>query len=415
MKFNHAVALIIGYWMFVVPAAVWGQALPDSIAESIATRVHDREFPSVFSAWNTAEGLYKGADGAPQPLSTMEQPLATIARHDLFFNVWQRLGLKLANDQKYAILTPEFTPESIATALHRRAQLLAANPHLLILVAVNYFSAGRTYLPPESPWWLHNDRNAQFERNNTEYKSSMLDFTNPEFQDKMAQLCNALIRTGVYDGIMLDWWRDDDQWSAARLVLIRKIRAAIGEKAIIIGNVNGHLATRSAPYLNGMYMEGFNSNFFTDWRTAAENLVWGESHLRQPAITALEGWWSTTGRNDVSLMRMVTTLSLVFSNGYCLFSDPNPLPTPDHLHDWYPFWDKSLGKPAGPQAKVNRPDLNGAYTRRFEKGEVVFNPPGNRPVVVRFPEQRRSAASQAVGNTYTVQPGDGDMFVLLAQ
>jgi hypothetical protein len=123
---------------------------------------------------------------------------AIIARHDLFFNVWQRLGLRLANDQKYAILTPEFTPESIATALRRRADLLAANPHMLILAA------------------------------------------------------------------------------------------------------------------------------------------------------------------------------LVFSNGYALFSDPNSLPTPDHLHDWYPFWDKSLGKPAGPHANLNRPNLNGAYTRQWSYWQDVF-------------------------------------------
>ena len=399
--------------MLAIPAAVRGQILPDSVAESIVPRVTGREFPSVFAAWNTAEGLHKDPDGTPLPLSTMEQPLATIARHDLFFSVWQRLGLRLANGEKYAILTPEFTPESIAAAVRRRAELLAANPHILILVAVNYFSANRNYLPPESPWWMHNDRSAQFEKNNTEYNSTMLDFTNPAFQDKVAGLCSALVRTGVYDGVMLDWWHDDDQWSQARAILIRKIRTAIGEKAIIIGNVNGHRPANSAPYLNGMYMEGFNSNFFPDWRTAAENLVWAESHLRQPAITAMEGWWTTTGRNDLRLMRMVTTLSLVFSNGYALFSDPNPLPTPDHLHDWYPFWDRSLGKPTGPHASINRPDLNGAYTRRFEKGEVVFNPPGNKPVVVRFSEQRRSAATQTVGNTFTVEPGDGDMFLLL--
>lgn len=65
---------------------------------------------------------------------------------------------------------------------------------------------------------------------------------------------------------------------------------------------------------------------------------------------------STTGRNDFALMRMVTTLSLVFSNGYTLFSDPNSLPTPDHAHDWYPFWDKSLGKPAAPLADLKNPE-----------------------------------------------------------
>ena len=46
----------------------------------------------------------------------------------------------------------------------------------------------------------------------------------------------------------------------------------------------------------------------------------------------------------MTLMRATTTLSLTLSDGYCLFADPDPLPTADHLHDWYPYWNKSLGK-----------------------------------------------------------------------
>jgi hypothetical protein len=44
------------------------------------------------------------------------------------------------------------------------------------------------------------------------------------------------------------------------------------------------------------------------------------------------------------------------------------------LHDWYPFWDKSLGRPVGAPGTLDRPDLPGAYMRQFEKGEAVFNP-----------------------------------------
>lgn len=64
-------------------------------------------------------------------------------------------------------------------------------------------------------------------------------------------------------------------------------------------------------------------------------MIWGDRHLRKPAFTALEGWWQT-GRTEYASMRATTTLALVFSNGYVLFSDPNSLPTPDHLHDLVP-------------------------------------------------------------------------------
>ena len=43
-------------------------------------------------------------------------------------------------------------------------------------------------------------------------------------------------------------------------------------------------------------------------------------------------------------MRVATTLALTHSDGYVLYADPNPLKTPDHLHDWYPFWDAQAGQ-----------------------------------------------------------------------
>ncbi len=377
--------------------------------DSIPTRIANREFPSIFAPWNVAERL-REPDGRTIPLSTTESPAAIRARHDLFFSGYEGIGLKLASGRQYVVLTPEFTPESVQVALANRARLLAANPNMLILTELRYYSAPRTWLPPDSPWWRQDARNAQSESNNMEYKLSRLDFSNPQLQDKVAGMCGALLKTGVYDGCMLDWWHDDDDMGTDRLTLIRKIRAVIGEKPILLGNVNGRLPARTASYLNGMYMEGFGTSLFSDWRTAAANMLWAESHLRTPAFTALEGWWRT-GRDQYPLMREVTTLSLVFSNGYVLFSDPNELPTPDHLHDWYPFWDKSLGRPVGPLAALDRPDLSGAYTRQYEKGEAVFNPPSNQPVQVNFPEPRRSAATNATGRSFTVAPGDGDLFL----
>ena len=408
-------------------AAVSGAppAVVDGGLDSIPSRIAGHGFPSVFAPWNLVENPAPNAGTSATPLSPRGLDIANVALHDLFFAEWQKLGLKLANDQKYPVLTPEFTPASIQAALRDRAALLAANPNILILVSVHYNAATPNFLPPDSPYWRHDDVKSRFNANNREYGSYRLNFLNPDFQNKVAALCAALVKTGVYDGCMFDGWHDDED-SAGRVALIRKTREAIGEKALIIGNVNQRLPTRSAPYLNGMYMEGFGGpNFFPDWHTAAANLLWGESHLRKPSLTALEGWYlcpsqechgdaaqiQRRGRADYPRMRMVTTLSLVFSNGYTVFSDPNPLPTPDHLHDWYPFWDKSLGRPARPIANLDHPDLSGAYTRAFEKGEVVFNPPSNHPVTVHFDQPHRSAATGTTGQSFTVASGDGDLFL----
>ena len=405
---------VLALW---VPALVAGyaqsaSATADGGLDTAQARIAGRDFPSIFQPWNGAENLRELPDGKATPLAGLESPAATKARHDLYFSTWNSLGLRLRPGLQYVVLTPEFTPESIETARANRAQLLAANPHMLILTELHYFSASKSYLPPDSPWWKHDALSDRFEKNNTEYHSSRLDFSNAAFQDKVAALCGALVGTGVFDGCMMDWWHDGDEMGADRVTLIRKIRAAAGERAILLGNVNNQLPTRTASYLNGMYMEGLGSKFFPDWHTAAVNMAWGESHLRKPAFTALEAWWQT-GRADYAAMRAATALSLVFSNGYVLFSDPNSLPTPDHLHDWYPFWDKLLGKPMGAAANPDRPNLSGAFTREYERGEAVFNPPLNHAVTVSFRELRRSAATNATGRSFTVAPGDGDLFLMV--
>ncbi len=375
---------------------------------SVTARIEGRSFPSVFAPWQFGPSRPASLKaGGTSPENDPRLPL--IARHDLYWNNWNALGLKLASGQTYPLLSPEFTRESIEAARRRRAVLLAANPNLIILTDIDYRAARPDFLPPDSPYWL---RDTKFEQqgNGRRYGRRRLNIADPELQDLVAAFCAALIKTGVYDGCMLDIWHEETPQTARESVsLIRKIRAAVGEQAILIGNVNGRLPVYTAPYLNGMYMEGFGAPYFADWRTAASNLRWGEVHLHKPAITALEGWWQTTGRDDLPLMRRVTTMSLVFSDGYVLFGDPNG--PPDHLHDWYPFWGKSLGKPTGPVADLNRPDLDGAYTRQYEHGEVVFNPPDNHAVSVNLPEQRRSAATGATERSFTVQPGDGDLFL----
>jgi hypothetical protein len=108
-------------------------------------------------------------------------------------------------------------------------------------------------------------------------------------------------------------------------------------------------------------------------------------------------------------MRATTTLVLTHSAGYCLFSDPNPFPTPDHLHNWYPFWERSLGKPIA--ERQSRPD--GTVSREFDHGTAVYNPLGNRPVSVRFSERRRSVATGKVGEEHAVGCPDGDFFLRL--
>ena len=134
-----------------------------------------------------------------------------------------------------------------------------------------------------------------------------------------------------------------------------------------------------------------------------------EENVRKPRINCIETSYRKS-RDDLALMRASTTLCLTLSNGYCLFADPDALPTLDHLHNWYPFWDMKLGKATG--AAVKRAD--GSISREFDLGTAVYNPVGSRTTAVAFPEARTSAATGRTAKEHTVNGGDGDLFLKAA-
>jgi hypothetical protein len=381
-----------------------GTAWADATA---AQRIESRSYPSIFEAWAPAQNL-ASQDGTVAPFAAREKPVATEARHDLLIKNWQGFGLR--STQPYPGLATAFTGESIKSALQHRKRLLALNPNLIFLASVRYQSGLDNYLPVESPWWQRDSSGQRIAFNkDAEYGAThLLDLSSPQFQQIIAQQCRALVATGVFDGCFFDWWNPE---TPSRVDLIRTVRAVAGDAAILIANVNGRRPEKSAPYLNGVYMEGFGAYFFNDWKTAAANLLWAQTHLRPPVITALEGWYDrndTLGRGNYALMREVTTLSLTHSDGYVLFGDPDPLPTPDHQHDWYAFWDKSLGRPIGPLAQSGP---SGSFKREYANGTVIFNPPSNGIVSVHFAAEHTSAATGKRAQDYQINPGDGDIFL----
>jgi hypothetical protein len=386
---------------------------PVASAETAAARMATRSYPSVFEAWNPAENLER-SPGDVVPLSQVESPAATLARHDFAFLVWNGLGLKSAD---HNLLATEYTRESVEAARNRRAELLALNPHFVVLASLIYRNANdKSGIPEDSPWWR---RDASGQRiplpGRQQYgQQYWLDFAKPEFQRLVARQCKALVDSGVFDGCMLDWWSENliedpiDPAGEHRLELIKTIRAAVGADTLLIGNTNAGLPERTAPYLNGMFMEGFGARYFMDWRKATADMIWARSHLAKPAFTALEGWYEGSGRGDLARMRAITTLALTHSDGFVLFADPNSLNKVNHGHDWYPFWDKSLGQPIEP---VGRKGPSGSFQREFENGTVIFNPPSSEPARVRFKDARTSAATGQISREFEVPPGDGDLFL----
>ena len=366
--------------------------------ETLTARISNRSFPSVFQAWNGAEFLNTTSTGSRIRLFDIETRNHTLARHDLVFQSPEGFDLNPLNP--YPGLNVDYTAESIQVALSRREAFLNMNPQMVFLAEIRYHDAPSTHLPDNHVWWKRDwkgDKVPGWE----EGEYYLLDFSRSDFQNHIALQCLNIILTGVVDGCMFDWWEE----TSDRIRLLKKVRKAIGREPLILVNAGNTNPTSSASYINGIFMEG-SGEFWNDWFFAIENLKWAEETVKPPRINVLEAWYQNS-RNDFQLMRAVTTLVLTQSDGYVLFGDPNSLPAPDHLHDWYPFWNKSLGQPL---AKGND-RADGGYQREFERGTVVFNPPGNAAIWIDFDSIRTSLASQGRQSRFLIPSGDGDIFL----
>ncbi len=354
---------------------------------SVAERIGNRSFPSVFQAWNAA-------DNKPG-----EEKLVTLARHDLFFSSADAFGLQW--DGSHPGLATKFTEASICRGLARRSEMLRRNPNQILIMEIRYRDAHRSFLSDGHKWWRR-DQDGNLVMGWEEGGYIQLDFSNPEYREHVARKVKATIDSGVVDGVMLDWWQDDND----RLELIKAIRTLIGDKALILANANDHKIPKTGLYINGLFMECFNTQSPERWQKIADTLVWAESNLRAPRINCLETWYHRS-REDLHLMRATTTLALTRSDGYCLFSDPNPLPTSDHLHNWYEFWDVKIGRSLKPGQ--NFPD--GTWRREFSGGLAVYNPMGNQDAEITFDKPVRSAATGRIATQHAVKSCDGDLFL----
>lgn len=414
----------------------------------------------MFQAWNPIENR-------PE-----KSQLELMAMHDLVFaGTWSmRLNWKVTPEQPHkglsTLLVNRDGGRSLDEARQRRAKLREFNPHLILLCEVRYREGRyvapgkevrlwqREDYPPDSEFWLRDrdgglcpgwgeDADGDGKVELDEIHHMLVDFRNPKLQELIARKALALKETGVFDGIMLDWWNEHhatsgrwpkwdgthltrDEERAARIAILRRIRQKVGDEFLILVNSNYRPVPRSAPYVNGLFMECWKRDHRKGYepeqvRKMAATLLWAEKNLRAPRINCLEGWRVVTdyaGGREVRIkerdsevnrrwMRMITTLSLTHSDGYVLFGDDNAQPAPDHLHNWYEFWDANLGTPLSPGKKQD----DGSFKREFSNGTAVYNPAGNAEVTVVFDESRTSAATARKGKRHSVTAADGDLFL----
>ena len=306
---------------------------------------------------------------------------------------------------------------NIAEAIRLRDLLLRINPNMITLFDVGMRAAPLTFFPDDSPYWI---RDAQ-----GNIHEGLLDFTHPAVQDRIVQQAIAVAKCGLYDGIFFDFW--SEEWTVldgfrtmaeeqyARDVIVRRIRANTRPNFLIMGNTNDAIIPRTAPYINGGFMEAvlpFNQtgNQLEASLTRLENsLRWMENNLREPRINALEGSAIPTEPPDspdnLRWMRVFTTMSLTHSDGYVLFQFGS-----NHDHYWYDFWDADLGHPLSEEKAQVYEDRGGLYIREFTNGWAVYNHSGETQVIT-LPEEVQGVASGLVNTEHAVPNLDGEMYL----
>ena len=377
----------------------------------VRDRITNRDYPSVGKLWGGNQAWHDALDRPD--LTSMEQ----IALHDLW----------LAGTLFW--LEPKETVDgfkmvgSLSEARQLRDEYLALNPHLIFLRTIPFRHKHLHQLPPDSPFWVR-DENGDIARDGIR---GFYDFTNPVVQERILSEVRAVNRCGFFDGILFDWWNDNDQVlggyrtreqeNQARDTIIRRVRAETRPDFLVFVNAGPHILPLTGSFVNGTFMETVSphdnppEDMPSRLNKYANTLSWSESTMRQPRINLLEGWANPNEPADSPMnrrwMRVFTTLSLTHSDGYTVFANGF-----SHSHLWYDFWDADLGRPVGERGQLYQ-GIDGLYIREFTNGWAVYNHSGSEQAVT-LPELASGVASGLEGLEHTLPNLDGEMYLRVA-
>lgn len=366
-----------------------GIAAEDKVCEvdrpSIVERVVNRSYPSIVASWSheIANELL------PENVWEWSYYKEVVSRRDLY---WQGSFLAQVFFQRSTGegTTVVFRRGRYAdNVVDRRHQIQSLNPDFLFLHSFHhhgiYWEDG---YPEDWPYWLRDEEgNIAYE---PAYSQNLIDYTLPGAEDHFVKMAVSVAKCGIFDGIFLDLWAEEEaevpgsEGTAhlyhgsrveALVSLVKRIREAVGDEFLIIVNTRTLKIPRSAPYVNGAFIETWDAAYPRERLIELENaLSWYEENLRYPQVNFLniakspnEPWDSPDNQR---LMRATTTLTLTHSNGYSNFKGKN-----NSILFWYPFFDAPLGRPVGAKGQLYK-NTDGLFIREFTGGYAVYNRSG---------------------------------------
>ncbi len=426
-----------------LPLSKWMQFGYDETCDlegvPIPERVENREHPSIFAGFGNIINL--------PSLSWREN----LAYHDVYLS-----------SLPFGRMRWLPSPEGLKTFMHvesarkERDDILSRNPNMIFIVAMNYWAANLGEYPEDWQYWLRDESGNRI----TEHGNPLIDFTQPEVQDFLVRRAVAFAKCGLFDGIFFDVWRDE--WGNrgiapyyaydledAAITLLRRIREGVDEVRddfLMIVNPNRSKIPRSAPYVNGMFMETIGNPLYgythEELAEIESTLLWGEQHLKAPQINWLEGWALRTEPLDSpknkQWMRLFSTMGLTHSDGYVSFATGIYLSIHTHVdeiwdeiweghsdkhargekhthlhqHYWYPFWDANLGHPVGGDETKGQlyENQEGLFIREFTNGWAVYNRSG-KTQEISLPMQVTGVESGITAIEHTILDLDGEIYL----
>ena len=430
----------------------------------IVERIENRLYPSVFG-FLQFDLLNKRPPDDVDDIWKWSYHKEMLAYHDLFFT-----GTAFR-----AVSTRHFPqPQLIVDTgplwyVHQeRNEVQELNPNFLFLAGLDYYGTSSKHYPEDWPYWLRDETGNRIEDEG--WDALLIDYTLPGAQDHIVKQVIAIAKCGIFDGIILDWWGENEDNEAitgvdgaghlyhgnradALVSLARRIREAVGDDFLIIVNTDDKIP-RSAPYINGAFMEtlydgktGIGKAHAREHFIEIENvLVWFEENFRYPQVNCLEAFGIANQPPDSPenqrQVRAFTTLSLTHSNGYVMYTTGITGPFEDHPHAyeiweghtqehvrgeyhihhhqkyWYPFYDAPLGRPIGGDEtkgvlyqNPKGEEIEGLFIREFTNGWAVYNRSGKEQWV--YLPEKVSAVASGVKNKHwhTLPDLDGEIYL----
>ena len=404
----------------------------DPLAPPVEKRIEGRSLPSTVQAWSHLVG------------TTDDNTIPNIGLHDLYFSASHSLDFwvwwHLSDAEPTYGLSTVLSRWQIDEAKEAHQRVMDMNPNIILLFEIrihNHLSLEA--FPPDSEHWLwKTDGNVLERPKNIPWDKYYIDLFNPNTQALLIDRIVAVANCGLFDGIFLDGffqqgagsnrWDEVERYAdktetdmiEAHATILERVRERVPEDFLILVNANRTKIPRYVEYVNGIFMEtGHDSNGSYTREGIMEiedTLHWAETHLRAPQINCLEGEGIGTeppdSPNNLRWMRLFTTMSLTFSNGYVLYTDGSRFvdpQAPHHGHIWYDFWEADLGQPIGEKAQLYQ-NREGLFIREFTNGWAVYNRSG-RAEKITFSEQTTGVSSKDTGTEHVLADLDGEIYL----